>query len=428
MAPTPSLPVTDTDTGRRPDATSARIEALDLARFLALVGMMSAHLQTWGRPAWVGFLNAGFPSTLFAVLAGMSAVLSTRRYTDDGRHLAAALSLATRGLLVLGAGLALDHVPSGIMVVLPYLGTALVCAALLLRARSRWLLALAAALWLAGPHVSFLVRTPFTFRTAESLAMAPPPPGFLITMFLAGEYPVVTWLVYVLVGVVLARGLRAATDRDRLPRFALVVCGVGALAFVAATVVDAVYTRASLAPRVAEALGIPFGDAVGVGNPGSGGQPWGQGWDLVLTASPHTGTTGDVARTLGFACVVIGVLLILARHIGPRVRTVLRPVLAAGAIPLTAYTLHVLGHGIASHLLIAYVDTSRGYQDPTTLPWFSAGLGILAVHVAGLLLLGSVAYLLHRRGPLEALVSRLARAAAELGLRRRSGRLSGSGS
>lgn len=375
----------------------ARTEALDLARFLAIVGMMSSHLLGPDTPAWAAFLSTGLPSTLFAVLAGMSAVLSTRRYTDAGRHLAAALSLATRGLVVLAAGLALERLPTGIMIVLPALGTALVLTACLLRVRTAWLATLAVALAIVGPHLSALLRPePLGAAQVASAVSAVQlaQPGFWADLLLVGAYPVVTWLVYVLIGVVLARGLRAATDRDRSGRFAVTVAAGGAAVLAAASVVSE--------------------------------QEWGQGWDLALTAAPHSGTTLDIARTSAFAAVVIGVLLLAGRSASrhaPRLRTilrpVLRPVLVAGAIPLTGYALHVVVHSLTSELTLQGVDMSQGF-DPASLPWYSGGLAIFGLHVGGLLLLATLLAVVRRRGPLEWLVGRLARAAAGIGLSRRT--------
>ncbi len=414
MPLTPLLSTVGTDL--RPRNALARIEALDLARFLAVVGMMSAHLSTFGQPSWASFLTTGLPSTLFAVLAGMSAVLSTRRYTDDGQHLAAAIALGVRGLVVLLAGLALDRLPTGIMIVLPYLGTSLICVAVLLRVRTRWLAALASVLWIAGPHLSALTRQSMelTSDSGSSGLAAVAPPGFLTKIFLGGAYPVVTWLVYVLAGVVLARGLRTATDQERETRFALVLAVAGATLLAVATVVSTVYTRMEVTPRLADEMTGPLTSSSDAGAHG-GGAPV---WDQILTAEPHSGTMLDIARTLGFAGLVIGALLLLVTRLGARTRTALRPLVVAGAIPLTAYTLHVVAHSIAWGPILQSMSTSAGYGDPSSPPWYAEGPGILAVHVGGFVLLAVLLMVLRRRGPLESVVSWLSRAGAGLRVRR----------
>jgi hypothetical protein len=330
------------------------------------------------------------------------------------------VSLAVRGLLVLLIGLALDRLPAGVYVVLPYLGATLICAAALLRLRTTWLIALAVTFWVAGSHLSFLARPRGDMAVSSAHLDLTSVSGFLSEILLTGAYPVVTWLVYVLAGIVLARALRIAMDRDRRTHFALAVVASGAFLLAVAITVSTLYTRVFVAPWLARELGITVTEAIrAAATPPGAGQPWGDGWDLVLTAAPHTGTTFDIARTLGFACVVIGLLVLTGQRIGPRVRAALRPLRFGGAAPLSAYSLHVVALGIAGIALTRFAEDSPGPVNIDELPWYSGGSGMLALHVCGFLLVACILTALRRRGPAETVVSRLSRVAAELPLRRR---------
>ena len=126
IASEPSSPPTRPDPG-------ARMLGIDLARAVALLGMMATHtmdlVDAAGDPQPVGLI-AGKAAALFAVLAGFSVELSTRRY---GRWREAAASLAVRGVLIAILGLMLGSLSSSIAVVLVNYGVLFLLAPLVLR-------------------------------------------------------------------------------------------------------------------------------------------------------------------------------------------------------------------------------------------------------------------------------------------------------
>src|SRR5690606_19977643 len=110
-----------------------RIVGIDLARCLALLGMITAHLvgSTGAGPGGVNTwfqITAGRSSALFAVLAGVSIVLVTRarpaRSARDHR-----LALVVRALAIAVIGLFLGVLPSGLAVILTYYGVLFLVAA-----------------------------------------------------------------------------------------------------------------------------------------------------------------------------------------------------------------------------------------------------------------------------------------------------------
>lgn len=110
---------------KRASVTRPRISGIDFARFIALIGMMAAHVWTSnpdGSPALIESAVSGKAAALFALLAGVGIVLSTRSDLAAGRAGAARLSLLGRGLALVIIGLTLGVSPSGIVVILVYYG------------------------------------------------------------------------------------------------------------------------------------------------------------------------------------------------------------------------------------------------------------------------------------------------------------------
>lgn len=407
-------------------ATMARLVGIDFARFLAIIGMMCAHLLPQpgmpGHVQWVSSLTDGNASTLFAVIGGISVVLATRRYLDAGLYAAAAWAMAARGVMVIVIGASLATLPMSVVIVLVYFGVAMLCTIPFLRMPARWLLAVAAVLALVGPFANATLRGSLEV-VGEAGGLGWPewsdPLVALRGVFITGTYPVVTWLAYLLIGMAFARLLLAARTDERAQRsFILRTGAIGAaMAALSLGFARLVY---ELGGRAAILQGAPDLDAAMVdeifGMPGFGA-PSTNDWWWMLGAAPHTGTTLDIVRGVGIALFVIALMLAFARWAPRALLVVLRPVSAAGAAPLTIYTVHVLGVALTSSLIMLL-----GPDSFTELPWWYLSAGILAVHVAVVLIIGCVLAALKRRGPLEALIGYVAKQAARLGTGSRSAR------
>ncbi|MEB4614241.1 acyltransferase, partial [Leucobacter sp. M11] len=116
-----------------------RLVGIDLARFLAICGMVVAHVRVidWAADKPLNTVFDGNPSTLFAVLGGVSVVLATRRYLVAGDVAAARWSLFARGGIVVLIGLLLgllEDAPA-VVVLVPF-GVAMWGAIPFLRVRS----------------------------------------------------------------------------------------------------------------------------------------------------------------------------------------------------------------------------------------------------------------------------------------------------
>ncbi|WP_165831677.1 heparan-alpha-glucosaminide N-acetyltransferase domain-containing protein [Brachybacterium endophyticum] len=390
----------------------ARIESLDLARLLAILGMMASHLlvpvtMSRGGPAWqmlsariASVLAEGTSATLFAVIGGCSMVLASRQRLAQGDRVGAVRSAVTRGALVVVIGLALGFVPTWVTVVLVPFGVGMMLTAPLLLCSSRILLAVAALLTAVGGWLNATVRS--RLDVVQEIGNVTPldvaqPFTLLRGLALTGMYPLITWLPFLLLGVVLMRSLLGAITEGRTRRWATIAscigAGVAALAYGASAV-----TRSWALGQGVDRMLL---DLHGFGAPVRR-DPW-----VQLLASPHTGSIADMVATAGVAVAVIGLLTLMVPPTRQLTRTLPRALRSAGAAPLSIYTLHVLLTGVAMMLALVLA----GPDAFEAAPWYVAGIGILAIHLVIVLGVGALLSARGSRGPLEALVSGIARRA-----------------
>lgn len=131
--------------------TPKRVIGVDVARAVALIGMICAHLTyPEGVLAEVLF---GFPSALFAFLAGVSMSLMA---TGGARP----AHFIVRGLVLIVLSFLLGAIPTHVVIVLGTLGACMIALAWAPRLASRWLLAITFALALASGLVQYFVYPP----------------------------------------------------------------------------------------------------------------------------------------------------------------------------------------------------------------------------------------------------------------------------
>src|SRR5690625_4434190 len=143
-------------------ATTSRLEALDLVRLLAIVGMMATHLllpvsmapDAAGPEAVAAQISSvlaeGTSSTLFAVVGGCSLVLASRQRLEAGDRREAVLARLRRAARVMSSGRLLETGPITVPVVLEHVGRGRLAEAPLLLVTSPSLVVLAAVLTLVG--------------------------------------------------------------------------------------------------------------------------------------------------------------------------------------------------------------------------------------------------------------------------------------
>lgn len=380
--------MTAASTTSAPAGTGSRLVGVDVARCLALLGMMATHILPGvvdGRVTLAQQLAGGRASALFAVLAGTSLVLVTRsRLPLRGREWRASYAgIAARAALIGLLGLLLGEVEAGIAVILTYYGVLFLLAGPFLALTTRRLVVVLVAWVVLAPGVGFALRTalPATTYAVPSIGTLREPGRLMLDLLLTGYYPALTWLPYLLLGIVVGR-----LDLGSL-RASGLLAGLGAGAVAVGVVVsDVLLSR----PGVTGALVRSFagdgwqGDLAttlvhglyGVVPAAEAPRSW---WWLAVRA-PHSGTTPDLLVTGGSALVVLALCLLVGRA-APRA---CRVIFGAGAMTLTLYSLHV-------------VLRSEGLWDGKETSTF-LGQAVLV------LVIGAAYALAGRRGPLERLV------------------------
>lgn len=427
----------------RPARQRVRYVGIDLARFIAIAGMMAAHLlaplamfpgvSDSDRELAMGtsLISNGAPAALFAVLGGVSIVFATRKQLSSGLVGKAMASVAVRGVVLIVLGVLLGFVDNNIIVILAYYGVAMILVAPLIKAKSWVLASLAAVLglgfgWLnitlrrslevhmEGPHINV------GFITSDPL-------GTLRAIFVTGEYPAITWVTYLLVGMLIGRALTSATGRGALGRTAAKLAAISAGVFVVAQLVSnwllgklidfgVIDLQAATQMSKAEILQAAQTQLLQVGGSGAPPSP-----HLVaqLIAVPHSGSVMDLARTIALSALVIGLLVWLCDRererpqvsateamtpgFGARLLDIVR---AAGAAPLTIYTTHIVVSGIIQGTFFRSAEQAGGLPE-TGIPWWVMGPGALVLQLAGVLAIGAVLSITKRRGPLEMLLSKI---------------------
>lgn len=331
--------------------TAGRLIGPDVVRAVALIGVvvMNFHgylllrrdtrggstIEDFFDP-WRGPLATRFAAT-FVLVAGVGVTLLTRRAIGDRRAVAAKRwTLVRRGLVLYAGGLLLDEIWPG--TILPFYGAMFVIAAALFTLRGRWVIAIGAAAAIAGAALAWwrVERRLDGHDTSWLFAPDRSPRGLLFDVAVNGTHPLLPWLSFLCVGIVLGRVMATAWWRPAAIAGGLTLFGIAALLGTA----DVSGERAELVST----------------------HPYSRG--LLYTAS-----------ALGTALAALGAITWLAqRFAGTRVVTWLA---AAGTMTLTIYVTHAL----AFNLLVDWL----GWVRPTGLDTallLSAAFWVIAVAIA----------------------------------------------
>lgn len=288
--------------GRLRAALAGRIPGLDLARAVAIAGMIAAHVGDDGsrapdREGWRWLWVAdGRSSALFAVLAGVTISIMARRVTPAGMAPASrahtVVRIAVRGAMLIALGYVLDRLDTPIDVVLTNLGLMFILVLPALHLPRTAQLALATLAMTAGSTVA---------RAASDGLDGWP----VLEKLVSHHYPAASWAGYLLVGM--------AVGRTPLARGT---------------------TAAWLAASGAALTLAGYVEGMVLGSPPPWSRTPGETWASV---TPHANTTWELVGNTGWALLVIGACLAVARP-----SRALAPVLAFGSMSLTVYTAHLV--------------------------------------------------------------------------------------
>lgn len=426
-----AVPVPDGEAGQGPrPRVVARIRAfgrpprimgIDVARGLALLGMMAAHMAqppvlNWADPSTWGGVVSGRSAILFAVLAGVSIALTNGRRTipSPSELPRLRLRLLGRSAAIFLIGVTLELLNTGVAVILGVYSLLFVAAIPFLRFRVRDLLIAAGC---------FAVGGPFLLAVLDVLSLNAQGPSVNLALF--GVYPLPVWMALLLLGMAIGR-LRV--DSTRVAVWTL-VAGIGLAAVgylggaaVAGTMGLGQGTDSSLSGNggsedfetvpgeQVDARGMECYEEPGAwiscvasGDAGSAPSGMSDGYleslasmdpgQQILSSSlavwEHSGGVFEIVGSGGFALAVIGACLLLARPL----RWLLIPIAALGSMPLSSYAAHLV-----VYLVLAGQPLAPFPGGVATWAWVSAGL--VAAATVWAFTMG--------RGPLERLVARSA--------------------
>ncbi|MET0326073.1 MAG: DUF418 domain-containing protein [Ilumatobacteraceae bacterium] len=350
------MAVTTTDVAPHERVGAGRLPGPDVVRAVALIGVVVMNFHGYlilrggtrggGSVAelfdpWNGPLATRFAAT-FVLVAGVGVTLFTRRVVArpvDARLVSdRRWTLVRRGLALYGGGLVLDQIWPG--TILPYYGAMFVVAAVLFTLRGRWVIAVGVAAALAGAGIAWwglerrLDDRPLTWLFSPGGSS---PRALVLDVVVNGTHPLLPWLAFFCVGIVLGRVLETDWWRPA-------AMGLGLTMFGMATVIAGAATVGSRAPVLAS------------------NDPFSRG--LVYTAS-----------ALGTALFAFAAVTWLAgRFAGTAPVEVLRH---AGAMSLTLY----VGHVLVFDLFVDWLGWIRPTGLDTALV-FAAGYWIVAIAAA----------------------------------------------
>ncbi|MEV7972308.1 DUF418 domain-containing protein [Cellulomonas sp. NPDC089187] len=335
-----------------------RIDGIDLARGLAVLGMVTAHVAPGGPdsplPWSLTQVADGRPSALFVVLSGVSvALMSGGVLPRTGVPLVQSrIRILARAFVLLGVGGVLALMNTPVVVILSTYAVLFAVAACVLRTSSTALLVSAAVVALIAPPIRMWLQVS---------TMAGPGGAGVVDLVIGEHYPALVWIAYLLVGVAVTRAdLGARATR-------LWMLGGG----VAAAVLG--YGSAAVLTRVIDDPSFIVSQ--------------------LITSEPHSSSSPEVLGNIGVALVTLACCLWVAER-WPRA---VAPLTATGALALTAY----IGHIVAIRLL-----GSEVVWEPTATVW----LAFLVV-----IIVGCWAWRTHiGRGPAEWALHRIAYRASDI--------------
>lgn len=331
--------------------SSRRLPGPDVVRAIALIGVVVMNYHGyliirggernggWATDLfdpWTGPLSSRFAAT-FVLVAGVGVTLLTRKAVRNGGDEITEMRwrLARRGVLLYAAGLFLDTLWAG--TIIPFYGAMFALAALLFTLRSRWIALVGACAIAAGALLKV-----WRFQQAEAgestvwlfFPDEGTPEGLLFDVFVNGTHPLLPWLGFFCVGMLLGRVLDTNWWRST-------ALGVGFMLFTGASLLS----------------GLASTDFQ----------------ETVLSTNPGSRSLVYVASALGTALLAFALIDMIANRFEDQTD----PLRRAGQMTLTLYLAHIF--------LFNFIVDWVGLVEPgglTTSLLFALGFWIAAIAAA----------------------------------------------
>lgn len=312
---------------RRRRREVGRIKGIDLARGLAMAGMVIVHfVSRFQEPdhalTTVAGLFHGRAMPLFMLLGGVGVSLLTARSATPNRD------VAIRAVLLFALGLYLTETVDRLAIVLPSYGLLFVIAMALRKAPSVVLLGLVPVITAVGAVTYQTVGVPAEATTYDSLLA----PAGIESLLFDGYYPVFPVAAFFVFGLWLGR-LDLRSDAA-----ATMLAVVGAATAVGVHVITT---------TVVSGLGLvtDFGGRAGDGQ---------FHWSRLLDLDGHSAMPVWVVSALGTSAAVLGLSLLIAR----RLPNLVHPLIVVGSMSLSFYVFQAW----LTNVVPETADTSVGVE------------------------------------------------------------------
>jgi uncharacterized membrane protein YeiB len=346
-----------------------RLIGIDAARGMALIGLIGVHIlpasdPDTGEPTLAWELFNGDASALFALLAGVGLALSSggRRPHQSVQMTATETGLMARVVLIGIVALVIAQLmptEAPVNSILLYYAMFFLLAIPFLKLRPKALFLSAAVFALVSPVLMqrlYPVLPESSVYNHTLWHMLVEFDGVIAELLLAGTYPALTFMAFVLAGMGLGRLDLGST------RVQATIVGVGAAVAVLANLVS--YLLLYVGGGYQALLSTPGMTQASLDEAlvyGPGLLPDTSNWWLAI-ATPHSGAALAIASSLGIGMLVLGVFLM----IGSKAGVLLTPLAAMGSMTLTLYSVHLLVLCLRVH-----------YDNP--MKWFLVHLGVAVV-------------------------------------------------
>ncbi|WP_395159621.1 DUF418 domain-containing protein [Ilumatobacter sp.] len=328
-----------------------RLPGPDVVRAIALIGVVVMNYHGyliirggersggWANDLfdpWTGPLSSRFAAT-FVLVAGVGVTLLTRKAVRNGGDEITEMRwrLARRGALLYAGGLFLETIWAG--TIIPFYGAMFALAALMFTLRSRWIALVGVLAVITGALLRVWEFQQLQAGESTRWVFYPDnnaPESFLLNVFVNGTHPLLPWLGFFCVGMLLGRVLNTSWWRSS-------ALGAGTMLFSGASIVSGLAST-------------DFQRTVLSTNPGSPG--------LVYVAS-----------ALGTALIAFAAIDMIANRFEDQTD----PLRRAGQMTLTLYLAHIF--------LFNFIVDWVGLVEPgglTTSLLFSLGFWIAAIAAA----------------------------------------------
>lgn len=332
------------------DSHTFRIAGYDLARAIALLGMVFVNVkyqmeaEDYGTALqiWLSNLMDGRPAVTFVILAGAGLSLLSSAAAGKGEQHSTVktyLTILKRAVFLFLVGLGFSRIWHAD--ILHYYGIYFVVAVFLIKTPSRTLIILLVGTWLA----SLIFAFHFNFIELPQADNAWSPEfwtgsGFFENLFFTGCYPVFPWIVYFMAGMWLGR--QNIADYRLQKRMLL----IGILAIVCSETIAWLFENVIITEQMLTNFPLLF---------------------FLVGTDPFSSSVPAVFSAGGTALLVIALCMMVARKAGASMW--LKPLLAISQMSLTLYIAQI---GICGLFLLLVGKADQ--ESPLIYAWFWAAV------------------------------------------------------